>query len=415
MKIHIIGGGVIGLCSAWFLHQAGFEVVVIDQNTFSEGTSYGNAGLIVPSHFVPLASPGAIRKAIHWILNRNSPFSIRPRFNPELVRWLWQFYRSSTPENVNRASLLLKDFHELSKTLYRQFSEMDPFQFNFEMKGLLMVYQTAEAEKEEQETAVKANKLGIETLVLDSSEIRDFDKATLITARGAVFYPGDAHLNPGLFMHQFVKLLKSAGVRFISNVAVRSFEKNTRQIERLILSNGTRIQTEEVVIAAGSWSGQLASQLGIRLLLQAGKGYSITYVNPKIRPSVPSILSEAKVAITPMGDHLRVGGTLEIGNLTGNINKNRLKGILQSIPRYYPGLGLSSPNLKEVWQGYRPCTPDGLPYIGRVSDYTNLTIATGHAMMGMSLGPATGLIVSEIICGKPLSLDLSLFAPGRFW
>ena len=185
-------------------------------------------------------------------------------------------------------------------------------------------------------------------------------------------------------------------------------------LKTVLTAKAEKINVENLIIAGGSWTSKILKFLGIKMLLQDGKGYSVTLNKPAHNLTIPSILSEAKVAMTPMGNDLRIGGTLEISNLSPKINLSRLKGILESVPTYYPELKPELPPAERIWHGFRPCSPDGLPYLGRSKKYKNLVIATGHAMMGLSLGPASGKLVSEIIQNTSASLDLTLLDPNRF-
>ncbi len=414
MKIHIIGGGVVGLCSAWYLRQAGFEVTVIDKGDLSDGCSYGNAGMIVPSHFMPMAAPGVITQGIRWMFNSKSPFYIKPRLNLELMQWLWQFYRSCTRENVQNAMPVLRDFNNLSKELYHNFAQTEGFDFDFEARGLLMLCKNSKILHEEAEVAEQAHALGLEAKVLNASEVQQLESGIKLNVEGGVFYPGDAHFYSNKFMSQLKAALRNSGVTLLSHKKVNGFATENGKINKILLANHETLDVEHVVLATGSWSAKVLKTLGIRLLMQDGKGYSITLQNPEIKPLYPTILLEARVAITPMGEDLRIGGTLEISNLSPKINQTRLAGILESVPKYYPELHPETPQLNEVWHGFRPCTPDGLPYIGRSEKFANLTYATGHAMMGMSLGPATGKLVAEILQSQQPSIPLELFTPERF-
>jgi D-amino-acid dehydrogenase len=413
-KVHIIGGGIIGLSSAWFLQKEGFEVTVIDRTDLSDGASHGNAGMIVPSHFVPLASPGVVSKGIKWMFNSKSPFFVKPRLNSELTQWLWKFYRSCTVNNVENSVALLKDFNEQSKALYKNFAKKEGFEFCFEENGLLMLFKESHTGEEEIQIAEQAKKLGLEVEILNKEEVQLKEKKLKTDVAGGVFYRGDTHLYPNKFIAEMVNHLKKAGVRFITQNEVVDFSTSNGKIESLLLQNGDIEKIDQLVIAAGSWSAKLLKKIGIKILLQDGKGYSLTLADSKMKPTYPTILSEGKVAMTPMGNDLRVGGTLEISNFDPRINQNRLQGIVESVPRYFPDFEIQKSELDKVWHGFRPCTPDGLPYLGKSHKFDNLTIATGHAMMGMSLGPATGRIVSQIILNRKTDLDLRLMNPDRF-
>ncbi len=414
MKTTIIGGGIIGLCSAYYLNKAGVEVELIDKSNFSEGCSFGNAGMIVPSHFIPMATPGVITKGIRWMFSSKSPFYIKPRLNLELGQWLWQFYRSCNKAKVEAAIPALRDLSLLSKKLYQELALDPALEFNYQEEGLIMLFKNIKTQKEEIETAEKANEIGIEAKVLDADEVKHYESGTETNVIGGVFYPGDAHLYPNVLMKQMINYLKHRGVQFRGNTEVIGFDYENKKINAVKTSTGELIKVDQLIIAGGSWTPKILKFIGIKMLLQDGKGYSITIQNQKERPKIPSILTEAKVAMTPMGNDLRIGGTLEISNLSTRINKKRMKGILESVPNYYPKLKPSIPEEHLIWHGFRPCSPDGLPYIGKSRKFENLIISTGHAMMGLSLGPATGKVIAEIITNKEVSTDIRLFDPHRF-
>lgn len=413
MHIHIIGGGVIGLCSAWYLREAGCEVTVIDRGNFSEGTSHGNSGLIVPSHFTPLAAPGVLSKGFRWMLDAGGPFHIKPKLNRSLLSWLWNFYRAATDAQAQKAMPILLDYNLWSRSLYREFTALEGFDFCFEQKGLLMLFQNEKTAEEEKRTLEKAQQLGLNARYLSGAAVQNIE-STKVNASGGIHYPEDAHLHPHRFMVGLHKALREKGVHFISEREVVDLEHAKGLISHLKLSGGEVLPTHRVVLACGSWSEGLAKKMRHKLPVQDGKGYSITMKAPAIRPDIPAILCEPKVAVTPLGDDLRLGGTLELGSMSGKKNLRRIQSILDGFKRFYPEIPTPSVDLKEVWVGYRPCTPDGLPYIGFAHGLSNLCFATGHAMMGMSLGPATGKLVSELLTGQEPSIPLHLFAPNRF-
>lgn len=413
MKINIIGGGVIGLFSAWYLNQAGHEVHVFDQSDLSDGCSYGNAGMITPSHFVPLAAPGVVAKGIKWMFDSKSPFYIKPRINLDLVQWLWKFYRSCNQKQAEAAMPVLLDFNLRGKELYREFYETTGIDFKLEERGILMLYRSAKAEHEELETAEAALKMGIETKKLNRNEVNEFEPDVEVDAHGGIFYPCDAHLYPNILLSHLKDLLRKNGVGMHGRHTVSGFEKKGKRVSAL-LANGEKYKADEFIVAGGSWSAKLLQHLGKKLLLQDGKGYSVTLHQPTQRPSHATIFVEAKVAVTPMGDDLRFGGTLELGGLSPKRNLKRVQGILNSIPKYYPKLKVDMPEEKDIWYGYRPCSPDGLPYIGRLKGFDNLILSTGHAMMGLSLAPSTGEMVRDVLLGNDVREDYSqFFNPDR--
>jgi D-amino-acid dehydrogenase len=413
MKIAIVGGGVIGLSSAYYLTKAGHQVTIIEQSDLKDGCSFGNAGMIVPSHIIPLAAPGMIAKGIRWMFNSSSPFYVKPRLNGDLIKWGYQFYKNSTKEHVAKSAPALKEISLLSKAMYQQLSKELPFDFGYHERGLLMLYQTKETEHEEAETAALANKHGIEARVLSSSDVQSLEPDVKVNVRGGVYFPGDAHITPQAYVNQMIAYLENHQVTIKSATTVNDFRLANGVIKSIITDQG-EFEFDEVIIATGSWSGIITTKLGISLPMQAGKGYSFTLPDVEKNVRVPSIFLEARVAVTPMGSTLRFGGTMEITGIDHRINMNRVRGIVEAIPRYYPEMKVAMPKQNEVWHGLRPCSPDGLPYIGRSKRINNLVLATGHSMMGLSLGPGTGKLVSEIINRQRTSIDIALFEPERF-
>ncbi len=411
-SIGIIGGGIIGLSSAYYLQKAGHQVTIIDQDDLQVGCSTGNAGMIVPSHLIPLASPGMISKGIRWMFNSTSPFYVKPRWSGDLIKWGYHFYRHANEEHVAKAAVALKEISLFSKSMYQQMANELPFNFEYQEKGLLMLYQTKETESEERETAHFANKHGIEAHVLSASEVQQLEPQVKVNARGGVYFPGDAHLTPQLLIQQLIEYLKEKGVEFKTNTTITDFVVDQQVIREVITSRGT-YSYDEVILATGSWSGTIGKKLHLNMPMQAGKGYSfLTPIQKNIQ--VPSIFLEARVAVTPMGDAIRFGGTMEIAGVNHTVNMNRVKGIVDAIPKYYPEMKINMPAASNVWHGLRPCSPDGLPYIGKSTRIKNLTIATGHAMMGLSLGPGTGKLVQKIIDQDQMPFSVAAFNPDRY-
>lgn len=413
-SVHIVGGGIIGLCSAWYLNQQGFEVTIIDKGDLTDGASHGNAGMVVPSHVIPLASPGMISQGIKWMFNSKSPFYVKPRLDLSLLQWTYKFYKSCNEGHVKKAMPFLFHLNEWSKELYQEFVAHPEFNFNFQKDGLLMLYRTAHQEEEEKELAEKAHHIGLDTQVLNNSQLKELDPHINSEVKGGVYFPGDANLHPNKFVKQLTTVLKKNGVVIQTNTEVVGLEEHGGKVHSIVLEGGQKVAVENLLVAGGAWSAQILKKSGLKIYLQDGKGYSVTFNSLANKPKIPAILTEGKVAVSPIGDELRIGGTLELGGMSTNINQNRLDGIFECLPKYYQEIDIDTEQKKKVWYGYRPCTPDGMPYIGKADTCNNLYVATGHAMMGVSMGPATGKLIAEIISDTKQSMDTSMFRLNRF-
>jgi D-amino-acid dehydrogenase len=413
-KNHVIvlGGGVIGLCSAYYALQRGLAVTVVEREAAGgDNCSMGNAGMIVPSHFIPLAAPGMISKGLRWMFNAESPFYIRPRPSPALARWAWLFYRNSTAGHVERTRELLRDLNLESRRLFAELAAEDDF--GLAKRGLLMLCKTAKGLDEEAAVATAAREIGLEAEVVDAAGAARLDPGITMDLEGAVYFPQDCHLDPARFMSALRRRIAGMGGRFASGVEIDTLEIRDGEV-RALSGGGQRFEGSRFVIAGGSWSPSLLRQAGLKLPLQAGKGYSLTLDAPPELPRLCSIFVEAKVAITPMAGSLRFAGTMEVGGLDLSINPSRVRGIVKSVHGYFPKFREEDFAGVKPWAGLRPVSPDGIPYLGKVPGLSNLIAATGHAMMGLSLGPVSGRLVADLLTGEPSFRPIERMAPGRF-
>jgi D-amino-acid dehydrogenase len=395
-KVVILGGGIIGAFSAYYLAKAGHSVTVLDKGEIKGVSSTGNAGMIVPSHVIPLAAPGMISKGIRWMFDSKSPFYVKPRLNVDLLNWGWNFYRSANQNHVNNSTVALRDISVLSKSLYAELATASN-DFEFEEKGLLMLFQSERVGEEERKAGLIARELGLDVDLLDQSGINALQYGAATKASGAVLYKSDAHLQPNKLMAFLREELNRLKVKFVSDSSIEAIETKSGRIQKVI-SQDKSYEADEFVISAGGWSAVLAKLAGDSIRLLPGKGYSFTLDKPENAPSIPTILCEGKVAVTPFQNQLRFGGTMEITHVNDHkINENRVRGIVDTIQSFYPELDIEMPDKKDIWMGFRPCSPNGLPYIGRSTKMSNLIFATGHGMMGLSLGPATGMLVKDIV------------------
>jgi len=408
-KVVIIGGGIIGLSTAYYLQKEGCEVIVIDKSDIGSGASFVNAGYISPSHVIPLSAPGMVKSGIKMMFNPASPFYLKPRFDVDLWRWAWAFYKSATAKHVAEAAPIIKDLTVFSRDLYQEMKDQSIFDFQFERKGLLMCYQTSKFEDKEAHLAEVARAQGLKVNQITKAELLKMEPE--INAEGAYYYTCDAHSTPDDFMQKMHHYLERKGVTFYTDETVLDFDFNSDSVKMVTTTKQT-LTFDELVIATGSWTPLLAKKLGVKMLIQAGKGYRIN-VHRKTGINYPAILAERNTAVSPMAGFTRFGGTMEIAGINHNINPLRVKAIADAVHAFYPNISISNDEMAEADSGLRPVSPDGLPFIGRTKNFKNLCFATGHAMMGWSQGPATGKLISEIIANKKLSVNIDGFSPDR--
>lgn len=411
-KVLIIGGGIVGLTSAYYLQKKGYEVTVLDKGDITDNCSFGNAGMIVPSHFVPLAAPGMIKQGIRWMFDSKSPFYVRPSLNGNLINWGLKFMKHATAKHVSQSAAPLRDLSLLSKKLYEGLAKEPDFDFELTNNGILAFYKTEKAGEEEAHLAARAIELGLDMAVLTADECRALQPDLELDVLGAVHYRCDAHLYPTKLMNALLQYLLNNGVKIERGKEVDKIETVGNRIMKVFTGN-TAWEADQYVLATGSWSPAVAKMADVKISLMPGKGYSFMEPEPQQRLTIPALLCEARVAITPMNGQIRYGGTMELDKINTRINMQRVKGIVESVPAYFPDLKPALPAEKDIWYGFRPSSPDGLPYIGRSEKRENLIIATGHGMMGLSLGPATGLLVSQIASGMATDLKMEPFAVVR--
>ena len=413
MKVTIIGGGVIGLCSAYYLQKEGHDITVIDRGDISDGCSFGNMGYMSPSHFIPLASPGIIAEGLKHMLSSSSPFYIKPRLNADLMRWAYCFWKSSNAKTVEKNAPHLNDLLQLSRHLINDMRNDIGDTFSMEEKGCLMLCKQQKTLEHEFHIADDAEKFGLKVERLNASQVQQLEPDVEMNIAGAVLFKDDCHFHPGRMMQALKIYLENKGVHFQVNSTVTGFEKTNGNVS-CVITDKEKTDCDAIVLATGSWLPILARSLGIKLLLQPGKGYSYTYPYVEKNIHYPAILVDGRCAITPWGNQLRIGGTMELSGINNKVLVKRMEGIYNSAKEFYPGLNIDFPPAEKIWNGLRPVTPDGLPYIGKASNVSNVIIAGGHAMLGISQGTGTGKLVSEIVGIKATEIDISAFRTDRF-
>ncbi len=413
MKVTIVGAGVIGLCSAYYLQKEGYEVTVIERGDITDGCSFGNMGYISPSHFIPLASPGIIAEGIRHMLSSSSPFYIKPRLNWDLLQWGYHFWRNCNTATVKRNAPHLNNILHLSRYLINDMRDEIGDTFEMEEIGCLMMCKQEKTLQHEFHLADDAEKFGLQVERLRRNEVQQLETDVEVDVAGAVLFKDDCHFDPGKMITALKKHLESNGVRFQLHTTVTGFEKQNNRVTAVLTDKG-KTDADELIVATGSWLPVVMRMMGIRLLLQPGKGYSHTYDHVEKNLKYPAILVDGRCAITPWKQRLRIGGTMELSGINNRVLIKRMQGIYESARNFYPGLTIDFPPADKIWNGLRPVTPDGLPYIGRVNNFENVIVAGGHAMLGISEGTGTGKLVSEITQHKTTSVDISAFKPQRY-
>ncbi|WP_346857402.1 FAD-dependent oxidoreductase [uncultured Draconibacterium sp.] len=408
-KIIVIGAGVIGLHCAYFLNQAGLNVEVVESadECAEDGCSYGNCGLIVPSHFVPLASPAMLHSGIKMLFSSKSPVYLPLGQNIGSMSWFMQFIIASNRKKVNKAIPTLYKLNIESRKLYSELSLQNQNRSNYKHLGLLMAATTEQGLAEEIELAKKAEELGIKTQLLDKSAIKTLEPDIDINVTGALFYKSDGHIRPEAHMQWLKKYLSLNGVVFHYHTKVNKFRHQKGKIIGIETNLGLQ-KADEFVLAAGSFSAQLAATAELKIPVIAGKGYSFDVPKKCMQLRTPLILTEAKVALTPFNTSVRFGSGMEFNGSIGEIRYRRIQAILDETRKAFPEMPETKANTLKIWEGLRPITPTGLPLVGRTVKYKNLLVATGHAMMGVSLGPITGKIISQLILGEKPDFDMDL-------
>ncbi|MFZ5904343.1 MAG: NAD(P)/FAD-dependent oxidoreductase [Chloroflexota bacterium] len=410
--ILIIGGGPVGLSCAYYLLKSGRKVTILDAREIGKGSGSGNAGHIVPSHIIPLAAPGVVTSALKWMLDPvHSPFGMKVTLDPNYISWLVKFVYACSDANVQQSIKPLNDLGQLSARNFAQIIAEEIFDCSYQEKGLLFLYKTEKAFHDGQHEGEFMQRHGIPVNVYGKATIHEVEPAALDDVIGGVHFTGDAHLNPATFLKLLSVCVRAIGAEMMENTSVTGFETSNGKISKIKTSTGD-LEAEQIVLAAGTLTPSVARDLKLNIPIQPARGYSLTMSATKTMPGHALILGERRIAVTPMGGLLRFTGRLEIGNYSMEPNPVWIQRIENSAREY---LRLDEKlDIKETWAGLRPVTPDGVPIIGKSPKHGNLVLATGHAMLGLSLGPGTGQIVAELVNGRETAFDLSPLRLERF-
>lgn len=407
----IVGGGVIGLASAYELSKAGAKVVVIDKFEPGYGCSYGNAGWITPCFAMPLPMPGMLLKSFKWLLDPESPLYIKPELSPTLISWLLRFMASMNEKKMLSSVDALTQISIQSLKLYQELSAKTDKPFSFEQKGLFMVAQSDDGLKYARKEMELVSRNGIPGKLMLEEEARAFEPSLTKRIKGGVFFSQEAHAEPLQVTQTLAHEAQKLGAVILSKTEVIDFQVTPKGVAAARTTRGI-FQADQFVLATGSWSRHIGQTLDLKIPVLGGKGYAIITDPLEVNPQRPMMLVEKKVAVTPRNGTLRLAGTLELVNQDETFTTRRVEAIVRGAREF-----MSVPEsirYHEIWRGLRPCTPDGVPVIGRTTRYPNLLLATGHQMLGLQSATGTGKLVADLALGKTPDVDPTPYRADRF-
>ena len=407
----IIGGGIIGTACAYYLMKAGRQVRILEQNTFSEGASNGNCGLMVTSHLLPLCAPGAIRNELKRMIRRTSPLYVKPSLDFDRLRWFLNFARKCNPKHLAHAIRARERILVLSDQLYETLFSEERIECEWEKKGILMVYKTESEMEKYSRTNAYLKPYGLDAKPYTADALLNLEPALRKDVFGAWYHPHESHLRPDALLREWLQVLVRDGAVIQEDCRLITFVIEGDRLAKIVTTQG-EFKADQYVLATGAWTPQIARQLKLKVPIQAGKGYSITMARPTICPKLPCYFFEKSVVATPWNSGYRLGGTMEFSGFNTEIIPERLQN-LKNVAREYLQDPVGDPVLEE-WVGMRPMTYDDLPIIDSAPRHRNLVVATGHGMTGVSMATATGKLVAEIITGRTPHQDPAPFSIQRF-
>ncbi len=408
----IIGGGVVGVTSAYYLNQRGYQVTVLDRGTVGGACSHGNCGLVTPSHVLPLAEPGVLQMGLKAMLNSNGPLRIRPGLNLSLWRWLIKFARRCNEHDMLEAAAGIHALLASSRNLYDELIDREQLQCEWQPRGVLFVFKTqARLDKYAETDRIQSKHFQESARLMTAKEVIEFEPALRDDVVGAWYYQQDAFLRPDRLMSAWREKLAARGVKFVEHCDVQSFTANGKSVGS-VKTAGQEFKADIVLVCTGAWTPQLQSQIGANLPIQPGKGYSMTMTKPAIVPKVAMLLPEVRVGVTPMDTGYRLGSIMELAGYDDSLREERLSLLTNGAKQF-----LRDPigqQVEEKWFGWRPMTYDSVPIIDRASRWNNVWLAVGHNMLGLSMAPATGRLVGEMIAGDNPHIDPHHYRLSRF-
>ncbi len=403
----VIGAGVIGLACAYSLQRRDYEVTIVDAQSPGAGASEGNAGWITPSLSMPVPSPGVLGQSLRWIARSDSPLYVKPTLNPRRVAWLVRLLRNCNTKAYERG---LEATLDLNAKTFELFDELEAEGVEFEVHraGLLFCFLDHHNLDHVLDDLGSTRRLGYSPRSLDASAMRAIEPRLAPDVRCGIYLEQERQVRPESLVTGYVKRLLDGGTDIRVASPISGFQRSGDRV--VGVQNGESvIEGDEFIIAAGAHSGKLARSLGRRVPIDAGKGYSLHFEPPPIELSTALYLYEARVGATPLDGAIRFAGTMEFSGINTKMNERRVRSIEAAARRYTSEWTDSATG--RPWVGMRPMMPDGLPAIGRIAK--NVTIASGHSMLGVTLAPVTGEKVAELLTGRQPG-GLESFDPLRF-
>jgi len=387
--IIVVGAGIIGLMTAYSLQKTGRAVTVIDKGDISDGTSFGNAGLLSAFGKNPLSNPGVILDTLKLMLKGESPVNLHPTLDLGLYKWLWSFAINSTKERLKKTLVLFERYGKISLEMYSTMTQEEEMDFHFCQDGLLMIY----TEQKSFDDKVKLCNDVEKYEILSKEKTKEYMPFTNDKIIGSVLLKQNAHIDPGLLMSELKNNLLSKGVEFLLEEEVQRLEYNQNKITKLHTQKMT-YEAQTFILATGA-DDSLAKQVQNKFLMTPAKGYSITFEMEKsLQPKMCSLFADLFIAMTPRKSTVRMTSKLELGSSNPNIVKKQIDSIHKNLNQYTNSFEMK--NCVE-WAGFRPLTPNDMPIIGFDEKYGNLVHATGLGWLGITFAPAIGKIVSQVI------------------
>jgi D-amino-acid dehydrogenase len=413
--VAVIGGGVIGAMCAWYLVKSGRKVTIVDQGKFGAGCSHGNCGYVSPSHVLPLPKPGAIKNSMRMMRGPNSPLSIKFPPSLSLTKWLWQFQRRCNSRDMLEAATARNALLQSSMSLYEELVESEQLQCEWKRNGLLFVF-LSESKFEEyaQTDKLMRENFDMAATPYDGNQLTELEPALKPGLGGAWHYTGDRHLRPDKLMSELRVILEARGVEIIEDFSVDLLIHQGNNASAIADKKqaAESIQADAFIVATGAMTPLLNDQLGCKIPIQPGKGYSITMPCPEKMPKIPMLFEEHRVGVTPMETNYKLGSMMEFAGYDSSLRSSRLQVLRESAAIY-----LHDPfrdPVDEEWFGWRPMTWDGKPIIDCSPALENVWIAAGHNMLGVSMATATGKLIQQLVSGEEPHIDPEPYSISRF-